>query len=228
MMSRMPFPEERFRIEVPARGEVGGAYARPGGASTTLVVAHGAGAGMDHPFLVGFSRAINDLGIASLRFNFPYMEARRRGTDTPAVAVAAWRAAFEVAAARAAATEPVWAGGKSFGGRMASMAVAEGMPAAGLIFLGYPLHPPGKPERVRADHLYEIKVPMLFVQGTADPFATPAVLEPVLARLKDRATLHQVEGGHSLERSRGDDPREVGASIAPVVAEFIAGHAKGR
>jgi predicted alpha/beta-hydrolase family hydrolase len=153
MMSRMPVPEERFRIEVAARGGVGAAYARPRGAEATLVVAHGAGAGMDHPFMVGFTRGINDLGIASLRFNFPYMEAGRRGTDTPAVAIAAWRAAFEAAEVRAANKESVWAGGKSFGGRMASVAVAEGMPAAGLIFLGYPLHPPGKPERVRADHL---------------------------------------------------------------------------
>jgi uncharacterized protein len=227
MMSRMPVPEERFRIEVD-RGDVGAVYARPGGASATLVVAHGAGAGMDHPFMVGFTRGINDLGIASMRFNFPYMEAGRRGTDTPAVAVAAWRAVFEAALARAAPKDPVWAGGKSFGGRMASMAVAEGMPAAGLIFLGYPLHPPGKPERVRADHLFGIEAPMLFLQGTADPFATAAVLDPVLARLGKRATLHRVEGGHSLEKSRRDDPREVGGSMAPVVAEFILGHSKSR
>ena len=213
---------------MPGRGDVGGAYGRPAGASATLVVAHGAGAGMDHPFMAGFTRALSDLGIATLRFNFPYMEAGRRGTDTPAVAVAAWHAVFEAATARAAAAEPVWAGGKSFGGRMASMAVAAGMPAAGLIFLGYPLHPPGKPERVRADHLYGIQVPMLFLQGTADPFATSAVLEPVLARLGDRATLHSVDGGHSLERSRSDDPRQIGASMGPVVAEFMLGHSKDR
>ena len=224
----MPVPEERIRIEVPDRGDVSGAYARPAKAAATLVVAHGAGAGMDHPFMVGFTRAISELSIAALRFNFPYMEAGRKGTDTPSVAVAAWRAAFEAATAWAAAAEPVWAGGKSFGGRMASMAVAEGMPAAGLIFLGYPLHPPGKPERVRADHLYGIEVPMLFLQGTADPFATPAVLDPVLARLGERATLHSVEGGHSLERSRRDDPREVGASMAAVVAGFMLSYSKVR
>ena len=114
------------------------------------------------------------------------------------------------------------ASGKSFGGRMASMAVAEGMPAAGLVFLGYPLHPPGKPERVRDEHLYGIEVPMLFLQGTKDPFATPEVLAPVIAKLGTTATLHAIEGGgHSLERSRKDDPREVGASLAPVVAAFM-------
>ncbi len=106
---------------------------------------------------------------------------------------------------------------------MASVAVAEGMPAAGLVFLGYPLHPPGKPERVRDEHLYGIEVPMLFLQGTKDPFATAAVLEPVLAKLPT-ATLHAVDGGgHSLERSRSDDAREVAASFAPLVAAFMRG-----
>jgi predicted alpha/beta-hydrolase family hydrolase len=226
----MAGPQERFTIDVPGRRAVSGAYARPAKPFATLVVAHGAGSGMDHPFLVGFTRAISEQGVATLRFNFPYMEAGRRGTDTAPVAIAAWRAVFEAASDRAAAGEPVWAGGKSFGGRMASMAVAEGMPAAGLIFLGYPLHPPGKPERVRDEHLYGIKVPMLFLHGTGDPFATAAVLTPVLARLGDRATLHSIEGGgHSLELSRRDDPREVGASMAPVVAGFMREHsAEGR
>ena len=131
----------------------------PAGADRTIVVAHGAGAGMDHPFMVGFSRAMNDLGVATLRFNFPYMDAGRRSPDRQPVAVATWRAAFDAAVARAPVGEPVWASGKSFGGRMASVAVAEGMPAAGLVFLGYPLHPPGKPERVRDEHLYAIDGP---------------------------------------------------------------------
>jgi predicted alpha/beta-hydrolase family hydrolase len=182
---------------------------------------------MDHPFLAGFARAIVDLGVAAMRFNFPYMEAGRRGTDTPAVAEAAWQAAFEAATTRAAKGEPVWASGKSFGGRMASLAVADGMPAAGLVFLGYPLHAPGKPEKVRDQHLYAIRVPMLFIQGTGDPFATPAILAPVLKRLGKLATLHAIEGGgHSLELSRKDDPREVGASMAPVAADFIKAHSK--
>jgi predicted alpha/beta-hydrolase family hydrolase len=146
------------------------------------------------------------------------------------VAIVAWRAAFDVAMSRAPAKEAVWAGGKSFGGRMASMAVAEGMPAAGLVFLGYPLHAPGRPDRLRADHLFTIEVPMLFVHGTADPFASSDTLGPVLSRLGSRATLHEVEGGgHSFERSRKDDPREIGASLAEVVASFIREHpTKGR
>ena len=221
-MACVPTPEERLAIDVPDAGAVSGAYARPAGADRSIVIAHGAGAGMDHPFMVGFSRAMNDLGMATLRFNFLYMEAGRRSPDRPPVAIAAWRAAFENAVARAPVGEPVWASGKSFGGRMASVAVAEGMAAAGLVFLGYPLHPPGKPDRIRDEHLYGIEVPMLFLQGTKDPFATPAVLGPVIERLGDRATLHVIEGGgHSLERSRKDDPRETGASVAPIAADFM-------
>jgi predicted alpha/beta-hydrolase family hydrolase len=221
-MARMPTPEERLTIDVPGAGEVGGAYARPPDADRSIVVAHGAGAGMDHPFIVGFTRAMDGLGIATLRFNFPYMESGRRSPDRPAVAVAAWRAAFEAARSRAGTGEPIWASGKSFGGRMASVAVAEGMPAAGLVFLGYPLHAPGKPDRVRDEHLYGIEVPMLFIQGTKDPFATPAVLTPVIERLGGRATLHAVDGGgHSLERARGDDPRETAAALAPIAAGFM-------
>ena len=222
----MTTPEERLNIAVPDRGEVSGIYARPAGADATLVVAHGAGAGMDHPFMAGFTRAVNELGLATLRFNFLYMEAGKRAPDRAPVALETWRAAFETANAHAAKGEAVWAGGKSFGGRMASMAVAEGMPAAGLVFLGYPLHPPGKPDRVRAEHLAAIGVPMLFLQGTRDPFATPAALQPVLAQLGERATYHPVaDGGHSFEVPGAKrDPRQAAAGLAPVAVEFIRVH----
>jgi uncharacterized protein len=225
-MACVSTPEERLALTVPDRGEVSAVYARPATADATLVVAHGAGAGMEHPFMVGFTRAMNAEGVATLRFNFPYVEAKRRTPDRPAVAVAAWGAAFDAAVDRAPAAEAVWAGGKSFGGRMASIAVSEGMPAAGLIFLGYPLHPPGKPERVRDEHLYTIRVPMLFLQGTNDPFATPAVLQPVLEKLGALATLHPVEGGgHSFEVRGGPrDPRAVAAALAPSVAAFLRVH----
>ncbi len=228
-MARMPIPEERFTVQVPDRGDVSAAYARPTDAVASIVVAHGAGAGMDHPFMVGFTRAINEEGVAALRFNFPYLERGSRSPDRAPVAIEAWRAVFAAAVARSPRGEAVWAGGKSFGGRMASMAVAEGMAAAGLIFLGYPLHPPGKPERVRDEHLYDIHVPMLFLEGTADPFATPPVLEPVLAKLGSRATLHPVEGGgHSFEVRGGPrDPRAVAAALAPVVAAFIRANSPG-
>ncbi len=189
------------------------------------MVAHGAGAGMDHPFMVGFTRGMNEQGVATLRFNFPYLEAGRRSPDRPPVAIAAWRAAFDVAVDRAGPGEAVWASGKSFGGRMASMAVADGMAAAGLVFLGYPLHPPGKPDRVRDEHLYDITVPMLFVEGTADPFATTEVLTPVLAKLGTWATYHPIEGGgHSFEvRGVRRDPRATAEALAPIVATFIRG-----
>jgi predicted alpha/beta-hydrolase family hydrolase len=182
---------------------------------------------MDHPFIAGFARACLEEGMAAMRFNFPYLEAGRRSPDPESVLRDAWRAAFEAAAARASG-EPVWVSGKSLGGRIASMCVADGeVPAAGLAFLGYPLHPPGKPERIRDAHLGRIEVPMLFLQGTADPFARQDLLDGVVARLGDRATLVPVEGrGHSFEvRGRRRDPREIGASLAPIVASFIREHA---
>ncbi|MEP6477286.1 MAG: alpha/beta family hydrolase [Actinomycetota bacterium] len=217
----MPTPEERFSIAV-GRGEVSAAFATPGVGSPILVIAHGAGAGMDHPFLVGFTRAATDLGVATLRFNFPYVEAGRRSPDTPAVAVGTWRAVMEAATPRAEGA-PVVAGGKSYGGRMASVAVAEGMPATGLVFLGYPLHPPGRPERIRDQHLYGIRVPMLFIQGSRDPFASPDLLEPVMDKLGKLAALHPVKGGDHSFRVRGvkAEPREIGASLAPVAADFV-------
>lgn len=203
---------------------VSGIYARPDNAFATLVVAHGAGAGMEHPFLSGFTRALNSEGVATLRFNFPYREAGKRFPDRPPVAIAAWRAAMEIAASRSNG-EPQWAAGKSFGGRMASMAVAEGMPAAGLVYLGYPLHPPGKPEKLRDEHLYGLTLPMLFLQGSRDTFATPELLESVVTRIGPTAVLEWREGGdHSfavagVKRSAED----VGASLAKPVAEFIRG-----
>ncbi|MEA2613869.1 MAG: uncharacterized protein QOI52_1828 [Chloroflexota bacterium] len=222
----MSGPEERLTVSTPS-GDVSAAYLRPAKVWASIVIAHGAGAGMDHPFLAGFARAIADEGVGALRVNFPYMEAGRRSPDRPPVAVAALVAAFGMAKERAKPREPIWMGGKSFGGRMASVAVAEGLLAAGLVFLGYPLHPPGKPDRVRDEHLYAIEVPMLFIEGTSDPFATPAVLKPVLKRLGKRATLHPIEGGgHSFEvRGAKRDARETGASLAPVAAAFMSAHA---
>ena len=206
------------------------AFARPDNPSAIVVVAHGAGAGMEHPFMLGFTDGLNSLGIATLRFNFPYREAGRKFPDRPPAAIATWRAVMAAAAERAAEhgdTGPLWAAGKSFGGRMASMAVAEGMEAAGLVYLGYPLHAPGKPEKLRDGHLYGITVPMLFLQGSRDTFATPALLEEVVARIGPSAVLQWLDGGdHSfavagLKRSAA----EVGASLAEPVARFI--HSSG-
>jgi uncharacterized protein len=202
------------------------AYARPDNPSATIVVAHGAGAGMEHPFLTGLTAALNGLGVATLRFNFPYREAGRKFPDRPPVAIAAWRAAMAAAAEQAAKhqdTGPLWAAGKSFGGRMASMAVADGMDAAGLIYLGYPLHPPGKPEKLRDEHLYGLATPMLFLQGSRDTFATPEILADVVSRIGPHAVLQWVDGGdHSFAVAGNKRPAtEVGASLAQPMDAFI-------
>jgi predicted alpha/beta-hydrolase family hydrolase len=221
----MATPEEPLHVDT-LKGPVSAIYARPRSPFATIVVAHGAGAGMDHPFLVGFARACQEERLATMRFNFPYVEAGRRSPDTEGVLRDAWRGAFEAASDRAAGG-PVWASGKSLGGRIASMAAADGeIDPAGLVFLGYPLHPPGKPERIRDEHLYRIEAPMLFLQGTSDPFASPELLRSVVEKLGALATLVPFEGGgHSFEvRGRKRDPHEVGASLAPHAAAFIRDH----
>jgi uncharacterized protein len=224
-MACVPPPEERLTIDVPGSGPVSAASVRPSSPVASLVLHHGAGAGMDHPFMAGFARAIADEGVATLRCNFPYIEAGKRTPGSQQLALDTVRAAFETASGRATAGEPIWVGGKSYGGRMASVAVADGLPAAGLVFLGYPLHAPGKPDRLRDEHLYGIAVPMLFLQGTKDPFATAPALEPVLAKLPMATHVVVEGGGHSLERSRSDDPREVAGALAPLVAAFMRGEA---
>jgi predicted alpha/beta-hydrolase family hydrolase len=153
------------------------------------------------------------------------MEAGRRSPDPQAAAVNAWRAAFDLASAKSGRTK-VFAGGKSYGGRMASVAAADGMPTAGLVFLGYPLHAPGKPEKIRDEHLYAIDVPMLFLHGTLDSFAEPALLRRVLKKLGPTAVDHPVEGGdHSFNvRGAKRDPLVVGASVASIAAAFIREH----
>ena len=182
----------------------------PPGARLVYVLAHGAGAGMRHPFLEFVAQALAELAIATLRYQFPYMEARARRPDPPAVAELAVRAAV-AEAARAAPGLPLLAGGKSFGGRMTSSAQAkEPLPGVrGLVFLGFPLHPPGRPGDQRAEHLTQVQIPMLFLQGTRDEFADLKLLRPVIERLGTRATLHLVDGAdhsfHVLKRSGRTD-----------------------
>src|SRR5690348_5811228 len=176
--------------------DVSGLLLRPTDARLLYVLAHGAGAGMRHPFLEAISQRLAEQGIATLRYQFRYVEQRSRRPDPPAVAAATVRAAV-VEAARLAPGLPLVAGGKSFGGRMTSTAQAEEpLPGVrGLVFLGFPLHPPGRPDDTRAEHLARVTIPMLFLQGTRDEFADLALLRPVVKRLGDRATLHLVEGG---------------------------------
>ncbi|GAA2444039.1 alpha/beta family hydrolase [Agromyces soli] len=219
--------ERELQIDVDGT-PVSAVATRPDDALATVVVAHGAGAGLAHPFMSGFTRALTRLGFATLRFNFAYIEAGRRMPGRPAAAIAAWRAAVETARALAteagAAEESIWAAGKSYGGRMASMAVAEGMPVDGLVYLGYPLHAPGKAGQLRDAHLYGVTTPMLFLQGTNDPFATPnSELDDVVARIGPTAVLEWIDGGgHSFEvKGKKRPPAEIAAGLAPRVADFI-------
>ena len=214
--------ERRFELPTP-KGQVSAAWHGAGADAPAVVTAHGAGAGMDHPFIVGFCEALVQEDISALRMNFPYLEAGRRSPGSPADAIASVRAAVEDAGSRTGG--PVFAGGKSYGGRMASMAAAEGMACAGLVFLGYPLHAPGKTDQVRDEHLYGLRVPMLFLQGTKDPFADPQVLAGVLAKLGAGAVHVPFEGaGHSFDVGRKGDPKATGASLAPHVAAFVRDH----
>lgn len=190
-----------------------------------LALAHGAGGRLEDPLLEGFADALADAGVGCLRFNFLYSEQRRRAPDREPLLRAVWSAAFDRAGEHGG---PRWAGGKSLGGRIASMMVADGsLAAAGLVFVGYPLHPPGRPERIRDAHLPDVGVPMLFLQGTADPFARWDLLAATLERLGDRATLHPVEGGdHSFRvRGRQRDDRGTGSELGAVAAAFIRARA---
>lgn len=214
--------EQEIRIQT-ERGEVSAALASPRGARATLVVAPGAGSGYDAPFLVGLTRALNGSGIATLRFNFLYREQGRRSPDREAVLRATWLSAFDEAVRRSGRSAKVFAGGKSMGGRYASMCTADGMQAAGLVFLGYPLHPPKDPEKLRDEHLYRIEVPMLFLQGTRDPFARPEKLKPVLKKLGKRAVHVLIEGGDHSFRVKGGprDDEAIGEGLAPAVTGFV-------
>ena len=210
-----------FDVELPNGAANVSAEWAEGSGRGTVIVAHGAGAGMEHPFLTGFTDALNAAGFSTLRFNFPYREQGRRMPGPAAHAIATWRAA--VARARSLAPgAALWAAGKSYGGRMASMAVAEGMEVDGLIYLGYPLHPPGRPEKLRADHLPAIAVPQLFIEGSNDPFIQPlSQFEQVVATCADVRVQWIEGGGHSFEvKGHKRAPEAVGASLAPLVAEF--------
>jgi predicted alpha/beta-hydrolase family hydrolase len=172
----------------------------PENARLLYVLAHGAGAGMRHPFLESVARGLAERGIGTFRYQFPYMQAREKRPDSPDVAMAAVRAAV-AKAAEVVPGLPLIAGGKSFGGRMTSNAAAEAplTGVKGLVFLGFPLHAPGKPGDSRAAHLAQVTVPMLFLQGTRDTLAQLDLITAVCARLP-LATLHVVEGAdHSFK-----------------------------
>lgn len=213
-------------VEVPGVGAVSSLLVHPAGVRLALVLAHGAGAGMRHPFLAAFSVRLASFGVATFRYQFPYAEVGGHRPDPPEVLWATVRAAV-AEAARVMAGLPLIAGGKSFGGRMTSTAAAAApLPGVrGLAFLGFPLHPPKQPGTERADHLAQVTVPMLFLQGTRDEFAELSLLEPVVRSLGARATLHLVDGAdHSfgvLKKSGRSGP-DVLDELARVLSDWAA------
>ncbi|MDY0909303.1 alpha/beta family hydrolase [Microbacterium sp. CFBP9034] len=214
----------RIPLELPSGTvEVAAALGRPDDAWAVLAVAHGAGAGHRHPFFSGFVGALHTCGVATLRFDFPYVTAGRRMPGPAAHAISTW-AAVEAEAASRVPDLALWASGKSYGGRMASMAAAEGrISPAGLIYLGYPLHPPGDPAKARTAHLPDVAPPQLFVEGTNDPFIAPREqLEEAVASCRQAEILWIEGGGHSFEiKGRKRSSEEIGAELAPLVAEWM-------
>ena len=197
----------------------------PPHARACYVLAHGAGAGMTHPFMTAVAEGLSDRGIATLRYQFPYMERGSKRPDVPKLAQAAVRAAA-AEAARLVPKLPLLAGGKSFGGRMTSQAQgASPLPGVrGLAFLGFPLHPPGRPSDERAKHLADVQIAMLFLQGTQDEFASLPLIESVAARLGPRATLKLLEqADHSFHvpARTGRKDTEVRAELLEALSAWI-------
>jgi uncharacterized protein len=218
---------EPVTIAVSDTMQVSGLLQAPPRATACYVLAHGAGAGMTHPFMAKVATELALRGIATLRYQFPYTERGGKRPDPPKVAHAAVRAAAATAS-RLLPNLALIAGGKSFGGRMTSQAqAATPLPGVrGLAFLGFPLHPPGKPSQERAAHLTDVHIPMLFLQGTRDDFATLDQLQPVCAALGARATLHLVEDGdhsfHVPARS-GRKDTQVLSEMMDVLAAWAGG-----
>ena len=197
---RVTMKPERLTIAVDDATRVSALLVAPRGAIACYVLAHGAGAGMTHPFMEAVANELAERSIATLRFQFPYMESGSKRPDAPKAAQAAVRAAGGEAT-RALPKVALIAGGKSFGGRMTSQAqAATALPGVkGLAFLGFPLHPAGAPSDERAKHLFDVAVPMLFLQGTRDTLADLTLLKPLVKRLGKRATLELIEDGdHSF------------------------------
>jgi len=189
------------------------------------VLAHGAGAGMEHPFMTGATEGLAEGGVATMRFNFAYVEEGRRAPDRPTVLLQAWRGALDEAQRRSRGL-PIAAGGKSLGGRMASTVAAEDkerFAAGALVFFGYPLHAPGKAAQPRDAHLPDVTVPMLFIQGTDDPFARFDLIEDLVLRLGPRGRLHAIMGGDHSFRVRGARRAndQTGKELGAVAVEFI-------
>lgn len=215
---------DKLRFAVQGNGEVSAFLVRPTSARWLLVLGHGAGAGMAHPFLEKLAAELANAGIATLRYQFPYMEERRRVPDKADLLLSTVAAAVRFAAE----TEPelpLLAGGKSMGGRMTSQASAENLLGCvkGLVFFGFPLHPPNRPGTKRAEHLAKVGVPMLFLQGTRDTLANLTLLRPICVKLGSRATLHIIpEADHSFHvlKKSGKTDAEVMTELAQTTAAW--------
>ncbi len=218
----MPTP---LKFALAQGAPVSGLLDAPTGAQAGYVFAHGAGAGMNHPFMAAIAGGLAERAIATLRFQFPYMEQGSKRPDSPKVAQAAVRAAVQEAARRMPGI-PLFAGGKSYGGRMTTQAQAAGPLAGirGIVLVGFPLHPAGKPSTERANHLSEVDIPMLFLQGTRDTLADLALMRQVTGKLGSRATLHVLESAdHSFHvpvRS-GRDDEQVRDELLDTMAEWM-------
>ena len=221
----MSVQAHELRVPVGEGRSVSGLLLEPEQTVACCVLAHGAGAGMSHPFLEAIAEGLAERRVATLRYQFPYMERGSKRPDPPGPAQATVRAAVARAASLLPGL-PLFAGGKSFGGRMTSQTQAE-VPLAGvrgLVFLGFPLHPPGRPSEERGQHLLSVSIPMLFLQGTRDEFARTDLLEAVVSRIGAAATLRLFpEADHSFRAPRrsGQTAAEVMVALAGEIASWI-------
>lgn len=185
-----------------------------------LLLGHGAGGDLNDDLLRGVGTGLIDAGVATLRFNFPYREAGRRSPGAQAQSEDCYRA---VASSARGEDLPLFCGGKSYGGRMATHIVSDGFDATALVLLSYPLHPPGRPDKLRDEHLRDIEVPILVVQGTRDPFATPDLLRRTVGSLRE-ATLVEIEDGDHSLRVKGRGRDDVLAEVVDAIATFMRKH----
>jgi uncharacterized protein len=232
LKSRIVASGEKLRFGVEGAGNVSALLLKPQNARWLLVLGHGAGAGMTHPFMEGIAGELAQVGVATLRYQFPYMEERRRVPDKPdmltATVAAAVRAAWE-----SAPELQLLAGGKSMGGRMTSQAASQGLLTGvkGLVFFGFPLHPPNRPGTKRAEHLIKVTQPMLFLQGTRDTLADLNLLRPICADLVSRATLHVIAGAdHSFHVLKGSGKNDgaILQELAHTTVSWADKHCQGQ
>ena len=218
---------QSLKLDIANAASVSALLLRPENARACFVFAHGAGAGISHPFMEAIATGLYERGIATLRYQFPYMERRSRRPDAPPLCHATVRAAL-THLPRLAGTLPLFAGGKSFGGRMTSQAQTAAALAGvrGLVFLGFPLHPAKEPAATRGEHLTHVLIPLLFLQGTRDELADLTLLEPLIERLGERATLHRIEAAdHSFHvpARAGRSDHQVRCELADRISAWTEG-----